>query len=96
MGWATNLNLVEPRLSPRSRSIVVVIGEVPSPPSQFIDLPMQTVSLEVDTEGSPSPTGTAFSVADELKKLKKLSDIKDSGLLTEEEFAAQKARLLTQ
>src|ERR1017187_1502182 len=31
--------------------IVVVMGEVPSPPSQFIDLSRQTVSLKVDTEG---------------------------------------------
>ena len=32
--------------------IVVVMGEVLSPAPQFIDLPMQTISLEVDTEGT--------------------------------------------
>jgi hypothetical protein len=32
-------------------SIVVVMGEVPSPPSQLIDSFARTVSLEVDTEG---------------------------------------------
>src|SRR5487761_1977540 len=32
-------------------SIVVVMGEVPSPPSQLIDSSTRTVSLEVDTEG---------------------------------------------
>jgi hypothetical protein len=31
-------------------SIVVVMGEVPSPPSQVIDSSTRTVSLEVDTE----------------------------------------------
>jgi hypothetical protein len=33
-------------------SIVVVMGEVPSPPSQLIDSFARTVSLEVDTEGN--------------------------------------------
>jgi hypothetical protein len=31
--------------------IVVVMGEVPSPPSQLIDSETRPVSLEVDTEG---------------------------------------------
>ncbi len=37
------------------------------------------------------PTAAAVSVADELKKL---AELKDAGLLTEEEFAGQKAKLL--
>jgi len=39
----------------------------------------------------PPPTGPALSVADELKKL---GELKDSGLLSDEEFAQQKAKLL--
>ncbi len=37
------------------------------------------------------PLAAAVSVADELKKL---AELKDAGLLTEEEFAGQKAKLL--
>src|ERR1017187_8636974 len=48
---------VVPVIAPESwraatlRSIFVVMGEVPSPPSQLIDSSTRTVSLEVDTEG---------------------------------------------
>jgi hypothetical protein len=42
------------------------------------------------TPPAPPPVGTA-SVADELRKL---ADLRDTGVLTDDEFAAQKARLL--
>src|SRR5664280_500909 len=38
-------------------SIVVVMGEVPSPASQLIDSVARPVSLEVDTEGSDHDPG---------------------------------------
>jgi len=43
------------------------------------------------TQASPAPTGAGFSVADELAKL---AQLRDTGVLSSEEFAAQKAKLL--
>jgi hypothetical protein len=41
--------------------------------------------------GAPRPADVAGSVADELSKL---ANLRDQGILTDEEFAAQKAKLL--
>src|ERR1017187_2442354 len=73
---------VVPVIAPESwraatlRSIVVVMGEVPSPPSQLIDSSTRTVSLEVDTEGgkremngvvwSPAPSRLSLSDREEI------------------------------
>lgn len=53
---------------------------------------LQALGVTV-TNGQPAPVAAvqAVSVADELAKL---AQLRDSGVLTEEEFAAQKARLL--
>jgi hypothetical protein len=40
---------------------------------------------------APAPAGTGESVVDQLKEL---ASLKEQGVLTEEEFAAQKARIL--
>jgi hypothetical protein len=40
---------------------------------------------------APAPSGTGGSVVEQLKEL---AALKDQGVLTEEEFAAQKARIL--
>jgi hypothetical protein len=40
---------------------------------------------------APAPGGTGESVVDQLKEL---ASLKEQGVLTEEEFAAQKARIL--
>jgi Short C-terminal domain len=40
---------------------------------------------------APAPSGTGESVVDQLKEL---ASLKEQGVLTEEEFAAQKARIL--
>jgi len=50
-----------------------------------------TVVDEMAPQATPAPGSYAISVADELTKL---AQLRDSGVLTEEEFAAQKARLL--
>jgi len=43
----------------------------------------------------PPPTTSASSGADEmLDQLRKLGELRDQGVLTDEEFAAQKARIL--
>jgi len=51
-------------------------------------------------QGLPSPEAAAAaapaaaSIDDELEELKKLAELKDQGILTEEEFAAKKAQIL--
>ncbi|GAA1236597.1 hypothetical protein GCM10009657_10340 [Oryzihumus leptocrescens] len=43
----------------------------------------------------PSPASeTAMSTDDKISKIKQLGELKDQGLLTEEEFAAEKAKVL--
>lgn len=45
----------------------------------------------------PAPAGPAPADSDELiNKLKELATLKDQGVLTEEEFSAQKAKILAQ
>jgi Short C-terminal domain len=42
----------------------------------------------------PEPAPAAAPVADPIAQLKELAALKDQGILTEEEFAAQKAKIL--
>jgi hypothetical protein len=42
----------------------------------------------------PEPTYAAAPAEDPIAKLKELAALKDQGILTEEEFAAQKAKIL--
>ncbi|MEV4194899.1 SHOCT domain-containing protein [Streptomyces toxytricini] len=42
----------------------------------------------------PPPAAAAPSMEDKIAQLKELGTLKDQGVLTEEEFAAQKARIL--
>ena len=42
----------------------------------------------------PPPPATSSSSDDMFEKLRQLGELKDQGILTEEEFAAQKARIL--
>lgn len=42
----------------------------------------------------PPPPAPAPAQADPVAQLKELADLKDAGILTEEEFAAQKAKIL--
>jgi Short C-terminal domain len=43
---------------------------------------------------APPPEPAANGGADPIQQLKELASLRDQGILTEEEFAAQKARLL--
>jgi hypothetical protein len=43
---------------------------------------------------APAPAPAAAPVADPIDQLKQLAALKDQGILTEEEFAAQKAKIL--
>ena len=42
----------------------------------------------------PAPAPAAAPAADPIAQLKELGELRDQGILTEEEFAAQKAKLL--
>lgn len=44
--------------------------------------------------GSPLATASGPAADDPLDRLKKLAELKDAGILTEEEFASQKAKIL--
>jgi hypothetical protein len=43
---------------------------------------------------APAPAPAAGPSPDMVEQLKQLADLKDQGILTEEEFAAQKAKIL--
>ena len=45
-------------------------------------------------EQEPAPAAAAAPAADPIAQLKQLGELRDQGILTEEEFAAQKAKLL--
>ena len=45
-------------------------------------------------EQAPPPPAPAAPAADPIAQLKELAALKDQGILTEEEFAAQKAKIL--
>lgn len=45
-------------------------------------------------QAAPPPPPVAPSQADVITELKQLGELRDNGVLTEEEFAAQKAKLL--
>ncbi len=53
--------------------------------------PVSQIRPQPVTNASAAPSLTPISVADELKKL---AELKDAGVLTHEEFAVQKARVL--
>jgi hypothetical protein len=44
----------------------------------------------------PPPPPPAAPAADPMQQLKELAELKNQGILTEEEFAAQKAKILSQ
>ena len=45
-------------------------------------------------QAPPQESAPAPAEADPIEKLRELGDLRDKGILTEEEFAAQKAKLL--
>ncbi len=47
-------------------------------------------------EPAPAPQQPASSGDDTITQLQKLADLKSQGILTDEEFAAQKAKILAQ
>jgi hypothetical protein len=51
-------------------------------------------AYEEQTAPPPQPPQDAAPAADPIAQLKELAELKDRGILTEEEFAAQKAKIL--
>jgi hypothetical protein len=49
---------------------------------------------EQQYEPPPAPAPAAAPAPDPIAQLKQLAELKDQGILTEEEFAAQKAKIL--
>ena len=64
--------------APRSRSTAPPQQQYAAPPQQY----------------APAPEPEAPSQADVISQLKQLGELRDAGVLTEEEFAGQKAKLL--
>jgi hypothetical protein len=54
----------------------------------------QAVYAEPEPEPQYAPPPEAAPAADPIQQLKDLAELKDQGVLTEEEFAAQKAKIL--
>jgi Short C-terminal domain len=49
---------------------------------------------EPEPAPAPAPVAAAAPAPDPIEQLKELAQLKDQGILTEEEFAAQKAKIL--
>jgi hypothetical protein len=61
---------------------------------QYDDQSYQQQAYEPPPEAAPPPQASGGS--DMLEQLQKLGELKAAGVLTEEEFAAQKAKILAQ
>ena len=58
------------------------------------DAPAQPVEQPEPAYEQPAPAPTGAMSPDAIAELKQLAELKDQGILTEEEFAAQKAKIL--
>lgn len=54
----------------------------------------QTASASPAPAPSPAPADQASNSADSIAQLEKLAELRDKGILTEEEFSAKKKQLL--
>jgi hypothetical protein len=79
----------------RSEAYAAETGAPPAyapPTTQYGAAPQQVYAAPPPQEYAPAPA--APSQADVLNQLKQLGELRDAGVLTEEEFAVQKAKLL--
>lgn len=65
----------------------------PPPQPQYAAPPQQQYAPPPEPQYAPEPPA-ALSQEDLIGQLKQLGELRDAGILTEEEFAAQKAKLL--
>jgi hypothetical protein len=80
----------------RSEAYAQETGAPPAyapPPTQYGAAPQQVYAAPPEPQYAPEPAAPA-SQADVLNQLKQLGELRDAGVLTEEEFAGQKAKLL--
>jgi membrane protease subunit (stomatin/prohibitin family) len=56
----------------------------------------QQQAYEQQQAAAPPPAAGAGPTDDEISKLKELAQLKDQGILTQEEFDAQKAKILAE
>ena len=76
------------RWSRDDQSTYVPYGYAPPPPPQYVQPPPPPV------QQAPPPPPPAAPAVDPIEQLTKLGQLRDSGVLTEEEFQAQKAKIL--
>ncbi|MFL6078742.1 MAG: SHOCT domain-containing protein [Ornithinibacter sp.] len=80
----------------RSEAYAAETGAAPAyapPPTQYGAPPPQVYAAPPQPQYAPEPAVPA-SQADVLAQLKQLGELRDAGVLTEAEFAGQKAKLL--
>ena len=82
----------------RSEAYAAETGQAPTyapPTTQYGAAPPQVYAAPPQQQYAPAPAAPAGpSQADVLNQLKQLGELRDAGVLTEEEFAGQKAKLL--
>ena len=81
----------------RSEAYAAETGQAPSyapPTTQYGAAPQQVYAAPPQQQYAPAPAAPGPSQADVLNQLKQLGELRDAGVLTEEEFAGQKAKLL--
>ena len=67
--------------------------------AKFADRDAQTAAERdqaYEQQAAPPPAAPAVAQPDMVQQLKDLAELRDQGVLTEEEFAQQKARVLNQ
>ncbi len=67
------------------------------PPPQYAQQPQQPQYYEAPPQyaaPAPAPAPAAAPVPDPIEKLKQLAELRDQGILTEEEFTAAKTKVL--
>jgi hypothetical protein len=80
----------------RSEAYAQETGAPPAyapPPTQYGAAPQQVYAAPPEPQYAPEPAAPA-SQADVLNQLKQLGELRDAGILTEEEFSAKKTKLL--
>ena len=81
----------------RSEAYAAETGQAPNyapPTTQYGAAPQQAYAAPPQQQYAPAPAAPGPSQADVLNQLKQLGELRDAGVLTEEEFAGQKAKLL--
>ena len=81
----------------RSEAYAAETGQTPAyapPTTQYGAAPQQAYAAPPPQQYAPAPAAPGPSQADVLNQLKQLGELRDAGVLTEEEFAGQKAKLL--